>query len=463
MNILLVYPNKESYPMIPLGLSVLAGVLRDARHDVKIFDTTFMMEKSYIDHKEREKLGLVQHTEAESIWSKDKKDVYQELCNIIKDFNPKLVGVSIVENNYTLAKKLMSHIKRYFNIPIIVGGIFPTVAPQFFIQDKNVDILCGGEGERAIVELANKLESGDSIKKIKGLAIKNGNKKITVNLQTDFYDWKPFTYQNWEVFDERHLLKPYRGKMWRTGCFEMSRGCPHQCSFCVNSTYQELFKDCGKYRREKDIMDSLLEISLLTSWHNLELIWFHDENFLTMSRDRFKKFIKGYKKIDLPFFIQTRADSLLDMGKLQALKDSNCDTISIGVEVGNEWFRKTMLNKPIKNETYIQAFKNCKEVGIRTTANVMMGFPDENDANLGDTISFLKKCQPDNVGLALLAPYYGTEVRNVCIKEGLIEDKFYPEISFYKSILKDNAPSLEHYYTNFTKLLGGTCSKDKGE
>jgi len=455
MNILLIYPNKESYPMIPLGISVLAGVLRNANHSVEVFDTTFMMDKTYIDHKEREKLGLVEYTDAESYWKTNVcTDIYKELYDTIQRFKPKLIGFSIVENNYTLAKDLIAFIKQYYiDIPIIVGGIFPTVAPQFFINDNNVDILCGGEGERPLVELANNLEKGKSIKKIKGLAVKNGNKQLTINLHTDFYNWKPFSYQNWEVFDERHLLKPYRGKMWRTGCFELSRGCPHRCSFCINQKYQKLFKHCGKYRREKDIIDGLMEISLLTSWYNLELIWFHDENFLSMSRDRFKKFIKGYKRINLPFFIQTRADSLLDKSKLKALKSINCDTISIGVEVGNEWFRKTMLNKPIKNETYIKAFNNCKEVGIRTTANVMMGFPNENDADLHSTIDFLKKCHPDSVGLAILAPYYGTEIRKVCIKEGLIEDKFYSEISFYKSILKKTAPSLEHYYKNFTKLL----------
>ena len=455
MRILFVYPNKEAYPIIPLGISTMAGVLRDNGHLVKVFDTTFMMKDLYDDHKTREQLKIVDKVDVSKYWGREEKDIREELTKVIDEFNPNFIGFSIVENNYSLARDLITFIKtKWFEIPIIVGGIFPTVAPQFFLKDDCVDLICIGEGEKVVKLLADK----KCLQNIPNLLIKNRYGSFYSTSLDLFYNWKPLSYQDWDKFDNRHLMKPFMGKMWKTGYFELSRGCPFHCSYCVNDYYQNAFKNCGKYRRERDIYNGIQEIKHMKDKYKLELIWFHDENFLMMNDTRFEYFYALYNHlINLPFFIQSRADTLLNLEKLKKLKELGCITISIGVEVGNEKFRRKVLNKPIKNETYLKAFENCRKVDIRTTANVMIGFPDETEENILETIAFLQKCKPDSIGLAIMAPYYGTKLREVCIEKKLMEDKYYPNISFnHKSIIKMKKIKKKRFYElyhNFHDLV----------
>ena len=159
-KVLFVYPNKEGYPIIPLGISVLAGILKYHGHRVDIFDVTFMMPER-IDHKAREKTGVVKKVDVEKYWgSGDKIDIDEEFRKKILSFRPDLIAFSIVENNYGCAKKLFKIAKETVKTPIVVGGIFPTIAPEIFIEDENTDIICMGEGENALVELAKRIQEG---------------------------------------------------------------------------------------------------------------------------------------------------------------------------------------------------------------------------------------------------------------------------------------------------------------
>ena len=150
-RVLFVYPNKEGYPIIPLGISVLAGILKYHGYLVDVFDVTFMMSER-IDHKAREKTGVVKEVDVEKYWGAGGKiDINGEFRKKILSFQPDLIAFSIVENNYGCARGLFKVAKEVTKAPIIVGGIFPTIFPGFFIEDENVDIICMGEGEYASI------------------------------------------------------------------------------------------------------------------------------------------------------------------------------------------------------------------------------------------------------------------------------------------------------------------------
>lgn len=452
-KILFIYPNKESYPIIPLGISVLSGILKKYGHDVDIFDVTFMFPER-LDHNAREKTGVVKKVDVEKYWrSGEKLDINKEFRKKILSFGPDLLAFSIVENNYGCAKKLFKIAKETTRSPIIVGGIFPTVAPEFFIEDDNIDIICIGEGEYAITELAEKLDYNGDYTNISNLIVKK-NGKIIRNEFHKYYNWEPPIFQEWDMFDERHLLKPFIGKMWKTGFFEMSRGCPFDCNYCANRVNQEIFKCLGKYHREKPIESVIEEIEHMKIKYSLELIFFNDENFLSMKKDRLNEFCIKYKKrISLPFFIQTRADTLLDDENIKLLHDTGCITIGIGVESGNNKIRYKLLNKHIPNIVYEKAFDNCHKFDIRTTAYVMLGLPFETEENILETINFCKRLKAKSIAMSIFAPYHGTKLRDICIENGFIEDKYYENISVnYSSILMMPQLSNERLETLYYKF-----------
>jgi radical SAM superfamily enzyme YgiQ (UPF0313 family) len=199
---------------------------------------------------------------------------------------------------------------------------------------------------------------------------------------------------------------------------------------------QKLYRSLGNYRREKPIKSSIEEISQAKQECDINLIFFNDENFLQMSKERFDEFCKEYRSIGLPFFIQTSADTLLEEKKVGMLKDIGCITIGIGLEHGNENIRKKVLNKNISDEIFKRAFHNCNLIEIRTTAYIMIGLPFETEENIMETVAFCRKIRPTSVAVSIFAPYFGTKLRGVCVKNGFIEDGYRDDISVnYRSIL----------------------------
>ena len=410
------------------------------------------------DHKAREDTGVVKKVDVEQFWgSGDNVDMDEEFAKKISSFQPDLIAFSVVENNFLCSKHLFEIAKKNTSVPIIVGGLFPTTLPDFFINDPNVDLICIGEGEHAIVELADRIDRKEDYTTIANLIAKRDGAVVRNDL-AKYYDWNPLIFQDWDIFDKRHLLKPFMGKMYRTGFFELSRGCPFNCAYCINKLNQEIFKGLGRYNREKPIESAIQEMEHLKKRFSLELIFFNDENFLTMSKDRLIEFCDKYQsRINLPFFIMTRADSLLDETKVKMLKDAGCVTIGIGVESGNEEMRKTLLNKKIPNSVYEQAFANCNKYDIRTTANIMIGLPFETEENIIESAEFCKKLKARSISLAIFAPYHGTKLREICVENGFMKDKIYEDIAIINhSVL--NMPQLskekiEELYHLFNSLV----------
>ncbi len=251
-RVLFVYPNKEGYPIIPLGIAILAGVLRKNGHMVDLFDVTFLVQER-LDQKARERTQVVKAVNTTEYWGvTENEDVAGLFKKKIKEFNPDLIAFSVVENNYSCARELFKVAKTVMNVPIVVGGVFPTVAPDVFLQDTSVDIICLGEGEYALLELANRLSNNKDYTDINNLIVKYQG-RIFRNEFFPFYNWKPQVLPAWDIFDKRHMYKPFVGKVWRTGFFELSRGCPSRCAYCATRIYQEVFKSIGLYRREKSV------------------------------------------------------------------------------------------------------------------------------------------------------------------------------------------------------------------
>ena len=144
---------------------------------------------------------------------------------------------------------------------------------------------------------------------------------------------------------------------------------------------------------------------------------------------------------DRPFFIQSRADSLVNEKTVKMLKEAGCVTIAIGLESGNEKIRTELLNKKISDAVFKKAFENCKKYQIRTTVNVIIGLPYETEQNVLESVDFCNVINSDTTSVCIFAPYHGTKLRDICIKEGFIEDRYYDDVSMVDhSIL--NMPQL---------------------
>ena len=211
MKVLFVYPNHGSELRIPLAISILISAIRKGGHDVKLFDTTFLGAFS-TDNEAMAKLGTHQVTNLNDLVGETKQvDIKEELNKVIKSYKPDLICCSLVERNLHTAKELLKDI----DIPVLVGGIMPTIAPSYLIDQDWVDLICIGEGEQTIVDLLNNMYP----------IIPNIWSKEIVNSLRPLINMDNVPEQDWTDFDKRHLLKPFMGKVYTGGAFEFSRGC----------------------------------------------------------------------------------------------------------------------------------------------------------------------------------------------------------------------------------------------
>jgi len=179
-----------------------------------------------------------------------------------------------------------------------------------------------------------------------------------------------------------------------------------------------------------------------------------------MRKERLSEFCEQYeKRVTLPFFIMTRADSLLDEEKVKLLKQAGCVTIGIGVESGNEQIRRTLLNKNTSNAVYEKGFDNCHKHDLRTTANIMIGLPFETEENVLERARFCRQLRARSISLAIFAPYHGTHLRKICIENGFIEDRLYDDIAIINASILTmpqlSKEKIKSLYYKFKDLVYG--------
>ena len=436
-KILFVYPSISNELRIPLAISILTAVVRKAGHEVRVFDPTFMGE-FHTDNEKMAKLGT--HQSVDLKIASNKLDPKTELDKLIKDFKPDLICVSLVERNIFTAKKLLHDV----DIPVLAGGIMPSIAPEFVKSQPWIDYVCDGEGEDFILDFLK-------------------DPKTTTKRLTDINN---IPEQDWTDFDERHLRKPFMGKVYRGGAFELSRGCFGACTFCVAPRLRERSKGLGCYHRTKDPIVCISEIEHKIKDYDLNMVAFGDTDFLRgVDKKVMKNFLTMYaERIKTPFTMQCSVGTLLDEDILSLLRKAQCCAISVGVESGSQRMQKQVLKKVIPMEMIKKAFDLCRKYELRTTANYMMGLPYETEEDCRKTIELNRIINPPSIAVTFFTPFIGTDLYDVCIKEGFYkpfqENVYeYPPLQMHQlpqekilSLVKEFTDDFRNYQQDFNIL-----------
>lgn len=380
MKILFIYPNILMVNRIPLGIAYMSSMFKKQGHDVHLFDTTFYKSTEKTDDDYRHETLQVKAAKLSEY------DVEWECCDIdmrfsenIDSIKPDVVMCSITENMWPIAERLLkvSYAKGCFNI---IGGPFPSVASEELSTKPYISSVCIGDLEP---------------------------------------DINKFPFQDWSLFSEKHLWRPLGGKIYKTGNFILSKGCPYECSFCINKKMKGMAPN--RYHREMNIDKALDEIEYFKKGYGLELINFHDETFLLMSDDRLNYFSKMYKRrIGLPYSIVTRINTITHEA-MKRIVDSGCINVSMSIESGNQHIREKYLNRKMTNEQIFNAFKITKDYPVRVSASNIIGIPHEGRKEIFDTIALNKECAPDSATVNMLYPYRGTWIRDYCIKNNFMK------------------------------------------
>jgi radical SAM superfamily enzyme YgiQ (UPF0313 family) len=159
-----------------------------------------------------------------------------------------------------------------------------------------------------------------------------------------------------------------------------------------------------RMRSPKNVVD---EIEYLNKRFGAEHYTFYDDAF-TVDQNRSKEICEQIisRKLKIRWNCETRVD-MVTKELLATMKKSGCTDVWFGVESGSQFVINAM-DKGIKLEQTQLAFKLAKEVGLMTVANVVLGFPTETRETAWETVKFVEKLEPDDVGYYIATPYPGT-------------------------------------------------------
>jgi radical SAM superfamily enzyme YgiQ (UPF0313 family) len=438
LKILFLYPNLNMTTLVPNAISILTAVLKkDGFKNIDLFDTTFYETDALNRMKYQVRVGQIKpYNYNERDIKLKKTDMYEDFVDKINKFNPDIIFASIVEDTFPIFIKFMELIKDK-KIRCLAGGVFASSAPERVIKLDFVDYVCRGEGEGALVDLANALEEGKDPKNIKNLWVKKNGKIVAQNPIRPALDVNTLPVQDLSIFEDISLHRPMMGKIYRMIPIETQRGCPYACTFCNAPGKTEFYnaQDAGHFFRKRKMEHVYEELKELISGFKVEYIYFVTETFLAMSEREFDEFCEIYSEFKLPFFMNTRPETVT-VRRVKKLKEVNCHRVNIGVEHGNHKFRAEVVGRAYKNELAIKAFDLMYDVGISTVSNNILGYPDETRELIFDTIQLTRKLKCTDINAFTFTPYHGTSLRGLCEKKKYIDKNTLAHIYYKDSLLR---------------------------
>jgi len=435
-KVLLVYPNYSMVNLVPTNIGILTACLRQNGFIVDLFDTTFYRtSEKTLDEVRVESLQVRKFDLSEMGVQFKPGNYVDDFKEKVAEFQPDLIGVTAVEDTWPQARALLEAVSDY-PAPVIVGGVFPSVASDITISHPDVDMICVGEGEHAIIELATKLMNSEDPSKIQNLWVKK-DEQIIKNPMRPPIDLEDVPFGDFDLFEKERFYRPMQGKVVRMLPIETDRGCPYTCRFCEAPSLVAMYKEgTGQhYFRRKNWDTVKKEIELYLEKYKAEYIYFNAETFLAMSRREFDQFVEVYGSIKLPFWMQTRVETLTEH-HIQGLEKVGCNRISIGLEHGNEEFRQKIVGKGFSNQAIIDVFAILDRYSIPITINNIIGFPGETRELIFDTIELNRRLGTDSVNAYIYTPYRGTYMYEDAASNGYLDPDAETNSIITGSILK---------------------------
>ena len=322
---------------IPFGISMIATVLENAGHDVEL-------------------LVITPDTPL---------DEYVKTNVITK--NPSLVCFTAVSTQYWQAKKVAKYIREIDpSIFLILGGHHSSLNSDEVINDNVFDAICVGEGEKAIVSLAEALSKGETVGSlvlpengIPNLWIKDpATSQVVKNPTGAFEEDLDGLFINRQIWD-RWIERPddYPSIL-------LGKGCPFKCTYCSNHAMAKLSE--GKYVRFRSPEHIVGEIdNIRSAYPEVSRIYLEVETFGANRKASYAVFdaLAAYNRtLDIPlkYGINMALTSNYMMNPerrvelFEKAKGANITTINIGLESGSERMRKLLRRPHYTNDELIQ-------------------------------------------------------------------------------------------------------------
>jgi len=324
------------------------------------------------------------------------------------DGNFTLVGITAMTHQATRAYEIADAFRKR-GIPVVLGGIHPTVLPEEALS--HADAVVIGEAEPVWETLLDDLLQGKLQQTYR--APLPGGSRLSI----------PWTRR--EIFDGKRYLT--------TQTLQASRGCPYDCPFCIVTPY---FGNSFRYRDPDEIEAELQSF-------DKKLVIFLDDNILG-DPERAKPILERMKGRNLRWAGQANLRFAEDPELVQLVADSGC----VGIFVGIESVAGLHANHPKTANGSSQAdlIKRIRDAGIVLEASIIFGFDDHDESIFEKTVRFLQETSPSLPTFNLLTPYPGTALFTQFDVEGRLLHKDWKRYNHSEVVFRPKLMTPERLY-----------------
>lgn len=401
-SVLLINPRfttKLPQLSISMGLMYVGSYLHSKGHKVNIIDANnFRKSKHFFD--------------------KIKYELGNALC----------VGLSVMTAQIPDALKIASYIRGLnASLPIIWGGVHPTLYPEQAAKDTLVDFVVKGEGEVTAFELIEAIEKHKDFSQVKGIAFSpNPNQEVVVTPDRELMDINKLPPIEWSLLEDirnSNMTKIVGATTYEGGIpVQTSRGCPHRCTFCINTVLKSKYRHKEADRVLNDIK-SLVDLGA-------DRIFFIDDNF-SVSKKKLIEILDRIERDKLTFqwFASCRTDYFredhITLDLLKRMKRNGCTILGVGAESGSDRIL-SKLKKDATAEDTLNTAKLLSECGIRGNFSFMIGLPGEGKDDMEKTLKLIEEIENVDrsfriAGPQIYRPYPGSLLYLECLTLGMKE------------------------------------------
>lgn len=340
------------------------------------------------------------------------------LLSLIKEIKPDLIGFSVntpLKKRITEISKL---IKSVYNIPLVWGGAAPTIDAESCLND--CDIVCVGEGEKSITDIATRIDNKKDIREVKNLVYLNNEKIIrnplhplTTNL--DELPFKDIYPDNKFLIENNSLVRNFKEVSYSQNLayhITSSRGCPYNCSYCCENFFKKLYSPENFLRRRspENVIKELKEAREVTPYEKVifeDEIFSQDCNWLSEFRDIYKK------EIDSPFICYIYPNKNINE-QLKLLKETGLISTCLAIQAGSERINREVFKRPFNKNLFLETAHILASMGISYYTDIITYNPFEEEKDLQATLNMLNRL-PKPFGLCVNKLYVlkGTEIYNL--------------------------------------------------
>ena len=336
-------------------------------------------------------------------------------------FKPDLICFSAITNLYMPIKKLARKFKELMpKVPIICGGIHPTSLPEETIEEDCFDMICLGEGEGAMEDLLQRMREKKPYNDIKNLWVKDAAGHIYKN------EKRPVIRPLESLPNPDKSLFAKYGALTSRIMIMTTRGCPFACTFCVNSFRNAAYSG-EVYLRQRTVDNVIADMVEIKKKYKPKKFRFEDDVF-AFNQKWLNEFKVAYReKINLPFHCYVTPSTAKDE-ILEGLKEAGCESVSMGIQSGNEKIRTKMLHRRHTDELIIAAAQRIKKHGLKLQAEYIFGFPTETPEDMWSSFDLNDKLDAYNTASFIFYPYPKTALAEYSLENGYLTKEDYDKI-----------------------------------